>query len=48
MPQSETSITFARGDSNLLLLKPVKGAMLAAKPPEAGECRFKCIGRQQY
>lgn len=30
----------ARGNGELPLPKPVNSAILAAKPPESGECRF--------
>jgi len=32
---------FAHGDRDLPLLKAIKGAILAAKPLESGECRLK-------
>jgi hypothetical protein len=31
---------FARGERELPLLKAIKGAILAARPPESGECRL--------
>jgi hypothetical protein len=33
----------ARGNGELPLPKPVRSAILAAKPPESGECRFSRV-----
>jgi len=38
--QSPGSIAFARGGGDLPLLKASKGATLAPKAPESGECRL--------
>jgi hypothetical protein len=38
--QSPASIAFARGGGDLPLLKASKGATLAPKAPESGECRI--------
>jgi hypothetical protein len=35
----------ARGNDELPLPKPVRSAILAAKPPESGECRIMCLPR---
>ena len=35
---------FARDEHELPLLKAIKGAILAGKPPESGECRLKRLG----
>jgi hypothetical protein len=36
---------FAPGERELPLLQAIKGTILAAKPPESGECRFKSMSR---
>src|SRR3954464_2346380 len=40
-PRTASSIALCRGDGDLPLLKPLKGARLAAKPPISSECRIK-------
>jgi hypothetical protein len=41
LPISGFQPAFAHGDRDLPLLKAIKGAILAAKPLESGECRLK-------